>query len=290
MREVRDQPFRPVLADQRDAVAGLQPDPLQRRGKRRDLPRRLAPADRAPRAFALGPEERRVALLRGAGQEKRDEIVEPFELTRHAVPLPRRRFLAETIASATRRWLGAAMMPCFRKFARALAVRQPRRLRAAQRRRAERNAQRVSASRSSSPPIRSRPRPGLNVLKRGGSAVDAAIAIQAMLSLVEPQSSGVGGGAFMTYFDGATGKITVYDGREVAPAQAASDHVPRPVGQAAAVQHRGGQRPRDRRSRRREDARPRARRAWQAAVEQPVRRRRAHRRPRLHRLARGSSG
>jgi len=61
---------------------------------------------------------------------------------------------------------------------------------------------------------------GLNVLKRGGSAVDAAIAVQAMLSLVEPQSSGMGGGAFMTYFDGRTRKITVYDGREVAPAQA----------------------------------------------------------------------
>ena len=55
---------------------------------------------------------------------------------------------------------------------------------------------------------------GLNVLKRGGSAVDAAIAIQAMLSLVEPQSSGVGGGAFMTFLDGRSGKITVYDGRE----------------------------------------------------------------------------
>ena len=63
---------------------------------------------------------------------------------------------------------------------------------------------------------------GLNVLKRGGSAVDAAIAIQAMLSLVEPQSSGIGGGAFLTYFDAKTGKITVYDGREVAPAQAVS--------------------------------------------------------------------
>src|SRR3954451_16116801 len=61
---------------------------------------------------------------------------------------------------------------------------------------------------------------GLNVLKRGGSAVDAAIAVQAMLSLVEPQSSGVGGGAFMTYYDGRTRQITVYDGREVAPAQA----------------------------------------------------------------------
>jgi gamma-glutamyltranspeptidase/glutathione hydrolase len=63
---------------------------------------------------------------------------------------------------------------------------------------------------------------GLNVLKRGGSAVDAAVAIQAMLSLVEPQSSGLGGGAFMTYFDARTGKISVYDGREVAPAQATS--------------------------------------------------------------------
>jgi gamma-glutamyltranspeptidase/glutathione hydrolase len=61
---------------------------------------------------------------------------------------------------------------------------------------------------------------GLNVLKRGGSAVDAAIAVQAMLSLVEPQSSGVGGGAFMNYYDVRTGKITIYDGREVAPAQA----------------------------------------------------------------------
>jgi gamma-glutamyltranspeptidase/glutathione hydrolase len=63
---------------------------------------------------------------------------------------------------------------------------------------------------------------GLNVLKRGGSAVDAAIAVQAMLSLVEPQSSGVGGGAFMTYYDGRSGKVSVLDGREVAPAQAVS--------------------------------------------------------------------
>jgi gamma-glutamyltranspeptidase/glutathione hydrolase len=61
---------------------------------------------------------------------------------------------------------------------------------------------------------------GRNVLKRGGSAVDAAVAMQAMLSLVEPQSSGMGGGAFMTYFDGRSRKLTVYDGREVAPAQA----------------------------------------------------------------------
>jgi gamma-glutamyltranspeptidase/glutathione hydrolase len=63
---------------------------------------------------------------------------------------------------------------------------------------------------------------GLNVLKRGGSAVDAAIAIQAMLSLVEPQSSSVAGGAFLNYYDARTGKLTIYDGREVAPAQATS--------------------------------------------------------------------
>ncbi|WP_417610924.1 gamma-glutamyltransferase family protein [Parasphingorhabdus sp.] len=61
---------------------------------------------------------------------------------------------------------------------------------------------------------------GQEVLARGGSAIDAAIAVQAMLSLVEPQSSGMGGGAFLTYYDGSTGKLTVYDGRETAPAQA----------------------------------------------------------------------
>jgi gamma-glutamyltranspeptidase/glutathione hydrolase len=63
---------------------------------------------------------------------------------------------------------------------------------------------------------------GLNVLKRGGSAIDAAIAVQAMLSLVEPQSSGVGGGAFITFYDSGSRKVSVYDGREVAPYQAAS--------------------------------------------------------------------
>ena len=44
----------------------------------------------------------------------------------------------------------------------------------------------------------------MNVLRRGGSAVDAAIAVQAMLSLVEPQSSGLGGGAFLHHYDAAT--------------------------------------------------------------------------------------
>lgn len=61
---------------------------------------------------------------------------------------------------------------------------------------------------------------GIEVLRRGGSAVDAAIAVQAMLSLVEPQSSGLGGGAFLNYYDARTQKLTIYDGREVAPAQA----------------------------------------------------------------------
>ncbi|KQM77620.1 gamma-glutamyltransferase [Sphingomonas sp. Leaf22] len=61
---------------------------------------------------------------------------------------------------------------------------------------------------------------GMAVLRRGGSAVDAAIAVQAMLSLVEPQSSGIGGGAFMTYFNVTTGKVEIYDGRETAPAGA----------------------------------------------------------------------
>ena len=61
---------------------------------------------------------------------------------------------------------------------------------------------------------------GMAVLDRGGSAADAALAVQAMLSLVEPQSSGLGGGAFLNYYDAASGTVTIYDGRETAPAQA----------------------------------------------------------------------
>jgi gamma-glutamyltranspeptidase/glutathione hydrolase len=61
---------------------------------------------------------------------------------------------------------------------------------------------------------------GLNVLKRGGSAVDAAVAVQAVLGLVEPQSSGLGGGAFLMVYDGTTHEVTAYDGRETAPASA----------------------------------------------------------------------
>ena len=61
---------------------------------------------------------------------------------------------------------------------------------------------------------------GREVLARGGSAADAALAVQAMLSLVEPQSSGVGGGGFVHYYDAATRTTKVYDGRETAPMQA----------------------------------------------------------------------
>lgn len=61
---------------------------------------------------------------------------------------------------------------------------------------------------------------GLEILAAGGSAADAAVAVQAMLGLVEPQSSGIGGGAFLLYYDAKTKQITAYDGREAAPAAA----------------------------------------------------------------------
>lgn len=62
---------------------------------------------------------------------------------------------------------------------------------------------------------------GYQMLKAGGSAVDAAIAVQMVLTLVEPQSSGIGGGAFMLHHDG---QITeAYDGRETAPSDADED-------------------------------------------------------------------
>jgi gamma-glutamyltranspeptidase / glutathione hydrolase len=62
---------------------------------------------------------------------------------------------------------------------------------------------------------------GLQILRAGGSALDAAIAVQMVLGLVEPQSSGIAGGAFLLHFDGAQ-RIQAFDGRETAPADALS--------------------------------------------------------------------
>lgn len=64
---------------------------------------------------------------------------------------------------------------------------------------------------------------GRDVLRAGGSATDAAIAIQLVLNLVEPQSSGIGGGAFFVHWDEAGRKVTTLDGRETAPAAAKPD-------------------------------------------------------------------
>ncbi len=81
---------------------------------------------------------------------------------------------------------------------------------------------------------------GLEVLGRGGSAIDAAVAVQMMLGVVEPQASGIGGGGFLLYYDGTSHAITVYDGRETAPAGATptmflgSDGKPLPFRQAVA--------------------------------------------------------
>ncbi len=61
---------------------------------------------------------------------------------------------------------------------------------------------------------------GLEMLRRGGTAVDAAIAVQMVLGVVEPHASGIGGGGFLLHYDGTGRAITVYDGRETAPAGA----------------------------------------------------------------------
>jgi gamma-glutamyltranspeptidase / glutathione hydrolase len=64
---------------------------------------------------------------------------------------------------------------------------------------------------------------GVAVLQAGGNAIDAAVAVQAALGLVEPQSSGLGGGAFLMYYDAKTAKVIAFDGRETAPAGATPD-------------------------------------------------------------------
>jgi hypothetical protein len=63
-------------------------------------------------------------------------------------------------------------------------------------------------------------RVGDEVLRDGGTALDAAIAVQATLTLVEPQSSGIGGGAFLLYYDARSATLHAYDGRETAPRSA----------------------------------------------------------------------
>ena len=81
---------------------------------------------------------------------------------------------------------------------------------------------------------------GLAVLRDGGSAIDAAVAVQMVLGVVEPQASGIGGGGFLLYYDGGTRAITAYAGRETAPAGATptmflgADGKPLPFGKAVA--------------------------------------------------------
>lgn len=62
------------------------------------------------------------------------------------------------------------------------------------------------------------------LMRRGASAADAAIAAQLVLNVVEPQSSGIGGGAFLMYWDAASGRLTALDGRETAPKAAEPDY------------------------------------------------------------------
>lgn len=64
---------------------------------------------------------------------------------------------------------------------------------------------------------------GEEILSQGGTAADAMVAVQTVLGLVEPQSSGIGGGAFVVYYDAATKKTIAIDGREKAPAAATED-------------------------------------------------------------------
>jgi gamma-glutamyltranspeptidase/glutathione hydrolase len=73
---------------------------------------------------------------------------------------------------------------------------------------------------------------GRQMLRQGGSAIDAAVAVQAMLTLVEPQATGIGGGSFIVYFDGS--KVQAFDGRETAPAGATEALFLRPDGKPMA--------------------------------------------------------
>ena len=70
-----------------------------------------------------------------------------------------------------------------------------------------------------------------DVLRQGGNAIDAAIATQLVLGLVEPQSSGLGGGAFLVYYDAKSKKLTTLDGRETAPMAATQNLFLKPDGE-----------------------------------------------------------
>ena len=89
------------------------------------------------------------------------------------------------------------------------------------------------------------------ILDAGGNAVDAAVAAQMVLGLVEPQSSGIGGGLFLLYWDKAKAKLTAWDGREKAPAADGPDLFLDPSGQAAHLVECLDRRPPGGRSRRR---------------------------------------
>ncbi len=64
---------------------------------------------------------------------------------------------------------------------------------------------------------------GRAVLARGGSALDAAVAVQMVLNVVEPEASGIGGGAFILHWSARERRLRAYDGRETAPAEATPD-------------------------------------------------------------------
>ena len=71
---------------------------------------------------------------------------------------------------------------------------------------------------------------GREILREGGSAADAAMAVMVALTVVEPQSSGIGGGGFLLYNDGKTGRVATIDGRETAPASATPNRFVNPDG------------------------------------------------------------
>ncbi len=96
---------------------------------------------------------------------------------------------------------------------------------------------------------------GVTILAQGGSAIDAAIAVQMMLTLVEPQSSGIGGGAFMLHYDGGSKALLAYDGRETAPAAATPDQfLDKATGKPLDFMTGGDRRPISRHARCRENA------------------------------------